>query len=282
MKKGLLLIAAIIFIAFSSNAQNFTDDFQDDDISNWLTVTPTYASYNTNWHVSMYDNGTEDDTSDDQYYLRASCYADGENHATEQWVISPKLDATGLTSIEVTFDNRKRYAPYQDLEVYVSTDFAGDSASFESATWVAVTGFTLDSDDSDYDWEVGTTGTASITGTATTYIAFKYVSTDDEGGIWDVDNLSVNAPVAETTSVDAITNNTKLFPNPATTILNVASEVSMSNIAVSNVIGQKVLNVNNINANNYQLNLEDLSKGVYLININNVDGTSSVTKFVKK
>jgi len=275
MKKGLLLIVAIVFIAFNSNAQ-FSDDFQGDvsgeGATGWTTVSPNYATNAYKWTVRDYSGNL---------YLSAACWDGSSNNATEQWAITPILDATsiGMGDISVTFDNKKRHAPYQDLEVYVSTDFDGDSANFASATWSGLTGFTLDGDDSDQVWEEGTTGTAAITGTATTYVAFKFVSTDAQGGNWVIDNVSVNAPVA---SVGNISISTKLFPNPASSVLNIKSKVNISNITVSNVIGQKVLTVNNVNANNYKLNIEDLNNGVYLININNVDGTSGVAKIVKK
>jgi len=269
MKKGLLLIAAIIFIAFSANAQAiFTDDFQDDDISDWLTVTPTYASANFSWHIASYDGAI---------YLSAAAF-DGSDHASTQWIVSPSFDANGKNSITVEFDNRMRYTPANPLQLFVSTDFAGDSASFDAATWVEITGFDLDSDASDYDWEEGVSGTASIVGSANTYIAFKYVSPDAGGGNWTFDNVVVTTAL----SVGNVTTSTKLYPNPATSVLNIKSEVSINNITVANVIGQTVLNVNNINANNHTLELDALTNGVYLININNVDGTSSVAKFVKK
>ena len=273
MKKGLLLIAAIIFIAFNSNAQ-FSDDFQGDTsgegATGWTTVSPNYNTNPYKWTVRDYSGSL---------YLSAACWDGSSNNATEQWAITPKLNASGVSSISVTFDNKKRHAPYQDLEVYVSTDFDGDSAHFATATWVPVTGFTLDSDDSDQVWEEATVGTATITGNATTYIAFKFVSTDSQGGNWTIDNVSVNAPVA---FVDNISVSAKLYPNPASSVLNIQSEVNIASITVANVIGQKVLSINNVNADNYKLNVEDLNNGVYLISINNVDGTSAVTKFVKK
>jgi len=266
MKKGLLLIAAIIFIAFNSNAQLANETFDAGLPSGWLTVTPTFASFNTNWHGSDHEGS---------FFMRASSYSGG-NHATEQWLVSPSFSTMGFNSLSFSFDNDKANYPGNDLQAYMSSDFAGDSASFTSATWVEITGLTLSS--GDYTVVTSTSDISSVVGNANVYVAFKYTSTDSEGAVWDVDNVTVTGVA----SVNDITTSTKLFPNPASSVLNIQSEVNISNITVANVIGQKVLNVNNVNADNYRLELNALTNGVYLININNVDGTSNVAKFVKK
>ncbi len=271
MKKSLLLILAVVF-AFSMNAQIFSDDFQDNDISDWTTVAPNFAAAPFTWHLSSYSG---------DYYLSASDY-DGADHATEQWIISPAFSTTGYTGVSITFDNRIRYTPTQDLELYVSTDFAGDSASFSSATWTQITGLTIDTynGSDDYDWATTTDAPLNVDNQATVYIAFKYVSSDTEGGNWVVNNVVVNG--TGSSNVSEVNSGLKLFPNPATSVLNISSVSNIRNISVSNVIGQRVVNFNEINTDNYSLNVADLAKGVYLINIENVDGTSVVTKFVKK
>ncbi|NPA67302.1 MAG: DUF5017 domain-containing protein [Chlorobi bacterium] len=271
MKKGLLLILSVIF-ALSMNAQIFSDDFQDGDMSDWLTYTPSYDTVPFNWHLSDYN---------DDFYLSGSAY-DGHTHTSEQWVISPVFSTENYENVTITFDNRQRYTIYQDLELYVSTDFDGDSANFASATWTQVTGLTLDDDPSDYDWATTTDLNLGVDGEATVYIAFKYVSDyeSNTGGNWTVNNITING--TETSGISEISNNFKISPNPAVFELNVSSISTIRNLTVSNVIGQTVLSVNNINASNYNLNVADLTKGVYLINIENVDGTSAVTKFVKR
>ena len=270
MKKGLLLILAIVFIAFNTNAQIFSDDFQDDDITDWVTVSPNYAVNPYNWHTSEYSG---------EFYLSVSAYDGSADTEATCWIISPSFSTVGYTDLSVTFDNRGRYNVYQDIELYVSTDFAGDSASFDAATWTQVTGFEADVSYEDYDWVLGASASLGDVGEqANVYIAFKYVSIVGTGGNWVVDNVVVS----ETSSVSEINNNLSIFPNPATSELNIRSHSNIKNIAVSNVIGQRVLSVDNVNANNHSIELTSLAKGVYLLNIENVDGTSSIVKFVKR
>ncbi|MCD4793884.1 MAG: choice-of-anchor J domain-containing protein [Bacteroidales bacterium] len=271
MKRILLILIAAIF-TFSANAQIFSDDFQDEDASDWTTVSPNYATNAYNWHISDYEGS---------FYLSVAAFDGSNNLATVQWMISPAFDATGVSDIDITFDNRGRYLPLQNLEVYVSTDFAGDSASFDAATWTQVTGFTWDDSYDDYDWVTGSTSSTSITGTATTYLAFKYVSEDGGdgyGGNWTIDNVVVD----ESSSINQINSNLRIFPNPTTSILNINSNSNINKIVVSNVIGQRIINISNIDSKNYSLEVESLTNGVYLINIVNIDGTSSITKFIKE
>lgn len=269
MKKSLLLILAVIF-ALSINAQIFSDDFQDGDMSDWLTVSPDYATQPYNWHISEYSGN---------FYMSVAAYDGTNNHATVQWVISPAFSTAGISNVSITIDNRGRYTPSQDIEVYISTDFAGDSASFNTATWTQVTGFTWDDSYGDYDWVTATTASAAISGTANTYIAFKYVSTDTDGGNWTIDNVAISSG---STDISKINSKTAIFPNPVFSDLNISSIRNIQSISVSNIIGQEIINISNINTNKYTLNVANLNRGIYLVNIKNVDGTSVITKFIKK
>ena len=261
MKKVLLLVVAFA-MAISMNAQIFSDDFQDGDISDWTTVSIYYNDAPFTWHVTSYSG---------DYYLTAAAYQAPDNFQSEQWIISPSFDASGISTIDVTFDNRARYTPYQDIECYVSTDFAGDSASFDAATWVEVTGFSVDSDDSDYDWEVGTTGSASITGTANTYVAYKFVSIDGTAGNWTINNVVVTEG---TSAVNEISNSVSVYPNPVVSTLNISDA---SDVVIFNIAGQEIMNVSNTTS----VNVANLDAGVYFAQVTNQEGTS-VKKIIKK
>ena len=271
MKKGLLLILAIVFIAFNTNAQIFSDDFEDGDITDWTTVAPNYATNPYSWYNYFWVDG-------DEHYLSISAYDNTADTEATCWIISPSFSTVGYSSASITFDNRGRYNVYQDIEVYVSTDFAGDSASFDAATWTQVTGFDVDVSYDDYEWVTGTASLGAVEEQANVYIAFKYVSIVGTGGNWVVDNVVVS----EASSVSKINNNLRIFPNPATSVLNINSKTSINNITISNVIGQRVMNIENVNSNNSSIEIANLAKGVYLLNIENVDGTSSIVKFVKR
>ncbi|WP_121049109.1 T9SS type A sorting domain-containing protein [Lacinutrix venerupis] len=70
-----------------------------------------------------------------------------------------------------------------------------------------------------------------------------------------------------TLSVDAVslsTNSIKLYPNPATDVVNIKTNQTIENVSVFNVNGQKVLEI----ANQSQINISNLPTGMYFLNIN--------------
>jgi hypothetical protein len=82
-----------------------------------------------------------------------------------------------------------------------------------------------------------------------------------------------------------IVENAKLivFPNPATNLLNVnISNANFKNsiVIIYNVSGQQLMNSTMIGSN-AALNIEDLSNGVYFINVSNENGFNKTVKFVK-
>ena len=69
-----------------------------------------------------------------------------------------------------------------------------------------------------------------------------------------------------------------IFPNPATTVLNVEAE-GFSTIELVNVLGQVVYSANA--TNNMQINVSNLNNGVYFVRMNGANGTAT-QKFIKK
>ncbi|BDS10243.1 lamin tail domain-containing protein [Aureispira anguillae] len=59
----------------------------------------------------------------------------------------------------------------------------------------------------------------------------------------------------------------RIYPNPASTLLNVQSDVEIQTIAVYNTLGQAVVNLNNVNTTTTQVATSDLENGVYIISI---------------
>ncbi len=79
--------------------------------------------------------------------------------------------------------------------------------------------------------------------------------------------------------------NTKLtvYPNPASDVLNINlsnANFKNSNLSIFNISGKEILNAN-MNGSNTQVNIEELSNGVYFVNISNQNGFNQTVKFVK-
>ena len=73
-------------------------------------------------------------------------------------------------------------------------------------------------------------------------------------------------------------NSVSIYPNPATTVLNVVAE-GYNTIEVINLLGQTVYTCNA--TNNTQINVSNLRNGVYFVRVNGEKGTTT-QKFIKK
>src|SRR5690606_6752241 len=70
------------------------------------------------------------------------------------------------------------------------------------------------------------------------------------------------------------------YPNPSTDIINVTSKATINNLSVYNMLGQQLINVS-VDGLNHQLNISDLSAGMYIMKAV-VDGVEKSFNIVKK
>jgi len=268
MKRFLLSVLAIA-IVFVTNAQILSEDFEASSGSipaGWSTYTPSWQTLATKWHPNDYN---------DNDCMRASSYV-GANFETEQWLITPSFSTVGETALSFSFDNEKASYPGNPMQVFISTDFTGDSVDFATASWTEITGLNLST--GTYTWVTSTHNISSYTDNANVHIAFKYTSTSTQGAVWDVDNIVVSAG----SGVETINSGLRISPNPASSVLNLNSVSNIDQLLISNIIGQRVMNINNVNSKNYTLDIRNLKSGVYMIAIRNSDGSVSISKFVKE
>lgn len=93
----------------------------------------------------------------------------------------------------------------------------------------------------------------------------------------NVDNVSVTNSTMSLTDLAAF--NFKTYPNPANDILNVSASSNITKIEVYSILGQKVL-TEEINSDSKQINVSDLTKGVYIIKTY-IDKAVGSYKFIK-
>jgi len=270
MKKSLLFILAIV-LSFSTFAQDFSEDFSTVTVDSDITLDgwTNTASDGTRVFIGKF--------YDPNYYAQMSAYNSGE--ATEiVYLITPGLNVTA--SSVLTFDTKLAYQVHDPASVLISTDFSGDVTT---ATWNTITYTHATAPSNGYgDWTAsGDIDLSSYDG-QTVYIAFLYTGGDPGATTTlQVDNVLVTNATVASTDVSVL-NDFRIFPNPAVKSLNINSISNIRNITISNIIGQKIISVSDINTENYSINIENLTEGVYLINIINSDGTSNIAKFVKR
>ena len=111
------------------------------------------------------------------------------NNTNDDWLISPTINTTGLTSAVLSFDTASRFTGNL-LEVYISTNYTSGSAP-STATWTLLTGATLDTNTSAYVWtNSGGINISSYLG-GNVHLAFRYTSTSSASRTWEVDNVKI-------------------------------------------------------------------------------------------
>src|SRR5690606_20786477 len=99
-----------------------------------------------------------------------------------------------------------------------------------------------------------------------------------ESGFY-VDNIVIAEDGASTG--DFVSSTFSVYPNPAKDVINVANSVdAIENVTITDMNGRVVKQVV-LGANEGQINIADLSQGVYILNATS-NGKSVIEKIVKK
>ena len=118
---------------------------------------------------------------------------------------------------------------------------------------------------------------------AGTDYAVKIVSVSNPS-IFDISDLtfSIILSGAKSAIANEELSNSELtiYPNPAIDYLTIASNSAIGHIMVFNSLGQIVLN-SNTQTNQFQLNINDLTQGIYYVRIDN-EGTTTTRKILKQ
>ena len=109
-------------------------------------------------------------------YMQVSAFNSNEN-PFEAWLITPAINLDASTAEELTFKTNVGFYNGAALNIYVSTDFTGNAADIDSATWILVDGATLPTGPSSgYGTAFTNSGPINISCLeGNVYVAFNYV-----------------------------------------------------------------------------------------------------------
>jgi endoglucanase len=93
------------------------------------------------------------------------------------------------------------------------------------------------------------------------------------------DNLYLHKNTVLSTN-DFETSKARIYPNPATNLLNIESEISIEKVTVNNILGQEVIS-KTPNAELVTLDVSSLQVGVYIVKTS-INGNVSSTRFIKE
>ncbi|MBN2663154.1 MAG: T9SS type A sorting domain-containing protein [Bacteroidales bacterium] len=111
-----------------------------------------------------------------------------------------------------------------------------------------------------------------------TYYANLVVRSND----FDDNNNYIEIPVSLTYTIAGIDRQSNIavmtYPNPAYDFLNIQSNELINSVQIYSINGQVIKGVN-VNSNNTRIDISNLQQGVYIVNINTENGTST-TKLI--
>ena len=196
----------------------------------------------------------------------------------DEKLITKTIDfTTDFTAIALKFDFLASYTyinstdptEQYNLLVYASTD---NGNTFSSTPL-----YDMRNDQGQFtSFEVTTANVdvSSLIGQTTVKLMFNYYGTNG-AEMW-IDNISID----EATGIEeeTVENPVFIYPNPASTVLNVHAE-NYRTVQIVNFLGQVVYSAN-VTENDFQINVSNLSNGVYFIRLNGE--TTTTQKFIKK
>ncbi|MCL9805338.1 T9SS type A sorting domain-containing protein [Flavobacterium amniphilum] len=219
----------------------------------WKTYKQSSSVTNTNVSVSnLYDADNNGNTI--RLYSSYSGY--------KSMLISPRLN--GLTNnSKISFWILREYSSYNPIEIGFMTDPSNPS-TFTRLSYAGGSStmslYTLNM--TNYQPSYGKNLAIMVYGNTVHIDDFKY----------DPENLSTDENEFK---------KFRLYPNPTTEFLNIASESGIDSVSIYDLNGRKLKSEKTSNQKHITLNINNLSKGIYMIEIHS-DGARQIERFIKE
>ncbi|KAA5534548.1 T9SS type A sorting domain-containing protein [Taibaiella lutea] len=218
--------------------------------------------------------GTQGHTDANSVYMNGG-FSGGAND-NEDWLITnAPINLSSTTNPVLEFWEKIRYTGLTTKIVAVSTNYAG-SGDPALAIWTTIKDVT---NETSTDWTAFSNISLSTYQTTPFYLAFKYTSAATSGGAqeWSVDDIKISAGSGSGTGIsERKTDGMTLAVLGAATseqiVLGIALKESTTlNIAVYDITGRKVYEASQHmqqGANQYRIQNVHLTKGLYVIRVN--------------
>ncbi len=102
-------------------------------------------------------------------------------------------------------------------------------------------------------------------------------NTNGDGDKYGILRLSGPTAIKDVSALE-----TQVYPNPVADKLIISSKQSIQKIYITNPLGQLVNMKDKVNDSNFELNVQNLANGVYILKVVAQDGSTSVQQFVKQ
>lgn len=295
MKRILLSIFALGTLTVGAQTTVFSEDF--DVFANLATQGWTQTNQSSPLGLSTWAQGGGTAFEGGGFNGGATSFALVNYNSTmlagtiSNWLITPVISVQNGDVI--TFYTRQggTVAQFADrLEVRMSTngatsanpvgaDFVGDYTTLIASVNPDLTpaGYPL-------TWTPYTYTVTGLSGATDVKIGFRYYVTDggpngNNSNIIAIDALSISRPL----STDSFfKSNFAMYPNPANNVLNISGNagLSMETVVITDLNGRVVKQQNLGGVASSEINVADLTSGMYLITISSAEGKGT-SKFMK-
>ena len=286
MMKKITLLAAL-FVAFSVNAQLFSDDFNasiDGDITfaNWDNFDEDGDT--EVWEAADIVGSTVEASPLEGLVADSDSWESGNANSPmtpDNYLITKDpIDLTGVADGMLTFT----FGTYQNggtfledrLAVYVSTSNDPSVVATETAVFDDQIGNVTPADDGGANSAIDITVDLSSFVGQSVYLVFRHFDTFDHNSAL-VDNVVVDGTLG-LNDVDTVTFNHYFLADSSDLKLNASTE--MSNIQLFSILGQEVVN-RNLTGSDATINLANLTDGVYIARVT-VQGQTETFKIIKR
>ncbi|WP_430814080.1 lamin tail domain-containing protein [Carboxylicivirga sp. RSCT41] len=230
------------------------------------------SQFNSTFQVSV--TGTKIWTANDGYG-EMNGYDNAAQENEEDWLISNAINLDNTSDELLAFQTSLSYpADGSDLTVFYSSDYSG-SGDPSGSTWNPLTAAMASS--STYTHS-GYIDLSSVSGTI--YIGFKYIGTTTDADRWRINEIEVTGVNSTPTDLeDTKESDVVISPNPFYNELLIKSSKDVQKAVIVNTAGQIV---KNDLTGSKRITTANLSKGLYILQVEFTDGTSTTQKVIKK
>lgn len=219
----------------------------------------------------------------DSNAVRMNGYANGGNRDNEDWLISPPLDFSGMTSPQLNFWSKLRFPASNIKEVMVSTNYSGlGDPTLANWTALQVNGWaTLDT-----NWKQFTNTDLTPYKASNFFIAFKYSSDTSDADEWSLDDIIITNGNVSTSFLAGRDIAIKVLGDVGSqlTIQLSAAEAANLDYAILDISGRRI-NSGSLSVlagkQIYQIDADRLSSGVYLLQIRDAHASHALKFLVK-
>lgn len=136
--------------------------------------------------------------------------------------------------------------------------------------------------------KIGYVASKAVNGNASTPHSYSFTDIAPSEGVnlyrlkqVDLDGQFEYSTTTSQSLVGGVNSGMKIYPNPATSVINVTNLLAGTNVRIANAAGQ-IVYISLIYSNSQQISVQNLPAGVYFLQAITTDGQKLNAKFIKK